>query len=57
MARSLAVLGLIDEIRIYLHPVVLGGGKPLFAGPLPRMRLVAHDSMDDDVIRLTYVPR
>ena len=28
LARSLTELGLIDEYRIYLHPVVLGHGKP-----------------------------
>src|SRR5215213_2738356 len=56
LARSVTELGLIDEYRIYLHPVVLGQGKPYFAGPRPPLRLVAHDQMDDDVIRLTYVP-
>lgn len=56
LAHSLTELGLIDEYRIYLHPVVLGQGKPYFAGPRPRLRLVAHDQMDDDVVRLTYVP-
>ncbi|WP_027057756.1 dihydrofolate reductase family protein [Mesorhizobium loti] len=56
VARSLTDLGLIDEYRIYLHPVVLGGGKPYFAGPRPPLRLVAHDRMGGDVIRLTYVP-
>jgi dihydrofolate reductase len=28
LAQSLTELGLIDEYRIYLHPVVLGHGKP-----------------------------
>lgn len=56
LAQSLTELGLIDEYRIYLHPVVLGRGTPYFAGPRPRLRLVAHDRIDDDVIRLTYVP-
>lgn len=56
LAHSLAELGLIDEYRIYLHPVVLGQGTPFFAGPRPPLRLVAHDQVDDDVIRLTYVP-
>jgi dihydrofolate reductase len=56
LARSLTELGLIDEYRIYLHPVVLGGGKPFFAGPRPKLRLTNHDRMDGDVIRLTYVP-
>ncbi len=56
LARSLTDLGLIDEYRIYLHPVVLGRGTPYFAGPRPPLRLVAHDRIGEDVIRLTYVP-
>ena len=56
LAQSLTKLGLIDEYRIYLHPVVLGAGKPYFAAPRPPLRLVASDRMDGDVIRLTYVP-
>ena len=56
LARSLGNLGLIDEYRIYLHPVVLGGGKPFFTGPRPPLRLVASDRIGEDVIRLTYVP-
>lgn len=56
LARSLTELGLIDEYRIYLHPVVLGGGTPYFAGPRPPLRLMSHDRIDEDVIRLSYVP-
>jgi dihydrofolate reductase len=56
LAHSLTELGLIDEYRIYLHPVVLGHGTPLFAGPRPPLRLLTHDRIGDDVIRLTYVP-
>ncbi len=56
LARSLTELGLIDEYRIYLHPVVLGHGTPYFAGPRPPLRLMTHDRIDEDVIRLTYVP-
>jgi riboflavin biosynthesis pyrimidine reductase len=56
LAGSLTDLGLIDEYRLYLHPVVLGRGKPFFAGPRPPLRLVASDPIGDDVIRLTYVP-
>jgi dihydrofolate reductase len=56
LAQSLTELGLIDEYRIYLHSVVLGRGKPYFAGPRAPLRLVTSDRMDGDVIRLTYVP-
>jgi len=56
LAQSLTELGLIDEYRIYLHPVVLGQGKPYFAGPRPPLRLMSHDRIGEDVIRLTYVP-
>jgi dihydrofolate reductase len=56
LARSLTDLGLIDEYRLYLHPVVLGRGKPFFAGPRPPLRLVASDLIGEDVVRLTYVP-
>jgi dihydrofolate reductase len=56
LARSLTDLGLIDEYRLYLHPVVLGSGTPFFGGPRPPLRLAASDRMDENVMRLTYVP-
>ncbi len=56
LANSLSELGLIDEYRIYLHPVALGQGTPYFAGPRQPLRLKAHDLIGDDVVRLTYVP-
>jgi riboflavin biosynthesis pyrimidine reductase len=56
LARSLTDLRLIDEYRLYLNPVVLGRGKPFFAGPRPPLRLVASDLIGEDLIRLTYVP-
>jgi dihydrofolate reductase len=56
LVHSLTRSGLIDEYRIYLHPIVVGSGKPFFAGPRPPLHLVASDLMGDDVIRLTYVP-
>lgn len=56
LARSLTDLGLIDVYRIYLHPVVLGHGTPLFAGPRPPLRLVGNERIDTDVVQLTYVP-
>ncbi len=56
LARSLTDLGLIDEYRLYFHPVVLGTGTPFFAGPRPPLRLVSTDRVGEDTVRLTYVP-
>jgi dihydrofolate reductase len=56
LAGSLTDLGLIDEYRLYLRPIVLGRGKPFFTGPRPPLRLVASDRIHEDVIKLTYVP-
>jgi dihydrofolate reductase len=56
LARRLTELGLIDEYRIYLHPVVLGQGQPYFAAPRSPLRLTAHDRIGADVMRLVYVP-
>jgi dihydrofolate reductase len=56
LAGCLTNLGLIDEYRLYLHPIVVGRGKPFFTGPRPPLRLVTSDRIAEDVIRLTYVP-
>jgi riboflavin biosynthesis pyrimidine reductase len=56
LAQSLSEASLIDEYRLYLRPVVLGGSQPFFAGPRPPLHLVASDLIADDVIRLSYVP-
>ncbi|HET9866340.1 MAG TPA: dihydrofolate reductase family protein [Nitrospira sp.] len=55
LAKSLTDLDLIDEYRIYLHPVVLGQGTPYFAGPRPPLHLAAVDRIDEEVIRLRYL--
>jgi dihydrofolate reductase len=56
LAQSLTDLGLIDEYRLYLHPIVLGHGKPFFAGPRPPLRLATSERIGEDVMKLTYVP-
>ena len=55
LAGSLPQLGLIDEYRLYLLPVVVGSGKPFFAGPRPPLRFVSSERISD-AICLTYVP-
>ena len=56
LAGTLTDLALIDEYRIYLHPVVLGGGAPYFTGPRPPLRLQDQRRIGQDVVRLSYVP-
>src|SRR5271168_2736559 len=56
LAGSLTNLGLIDEYRLYLHPIVLGRSKPFFSGPRPPLRLVTSDRIGEDAISPSYSP-
>lgn len=56
LARSLTDLGLIDEYRIYLHPVVVGSGDPFFTAARPPLRLKSSEQIDENVLKLIYVP-
>jgi len=56
LARTLTDLGLIDEYRLYLHPSVLGHGSPFFTGARPPLHFIGSEQIDDNVIRLAYVP-
>lgn len=56
LASSLSALGLIDRYCIYLHPVVLGRGTPFFASPIPPLRLLSADRMEEGIVKLVYAP-
>jgi dihydrofolate reductase len=56
LLRSLLGAGLVDELRLYLHPLVLGAGKRLFAGADDRTALELADShaYENGVVSLSY---
>jgi len=57
LAGQLASAGLIDEYRLYLHPVVLGGGKPFFSEGLSlNLSLLGKEMLPQDVVMLRYGP-
>jgi dihydrofolate reductase len=47
---------LIDEFRLFVHPVVLGGGRPLFPAAERRigLQLVQARTFDSAVVHLHY---
>jgi dihydrofolate reductase len=51
-----ALSPLVDEYRLYIHPVVLGQGTPFFAGARPPLRIASSDRIGEAAIRLTCVP-
>jgi dihydrofolate reductase len=58
MAQSLARLGLLDEYRLYLVPVVVGGGTPFFAaGQAHELEFLGMEKLPQDVVLLRYRPR
>jgi dihydrofolate reductase len=58
LVQTLMRHDLIDEYRIHVHPIVLGGGTQLFpSGGLPAtLRLTGSRTLDSGVVSLTYVP-
>jgi dihydrofolate reductase len=58
LAPGLTALGLIDEYRLAINPVVLGAGLPLFRSGAPRLklRLTGHHIFRNGVIFGFYRP-
>jgi len=56
LAATFLRLGLVDELRLYVHPVVLGAGRHLFSdsGGDLRLRLVGTRSFGSGVTLLHY---
>jgi dihydrofolate reductase len=58
LLQTLIEHDLVDEYRIWVHPVVLGSGKRLFTehGRGAKLRLVDTRIIDTGVVILTYQP-
>ncbi|HEX7254733.1 MAG TPA: dihydrofolate reductase family protein [Gaiellaceae bacterium] len=58
LVRSLIELGLVDELRFMIDPVVLGGGKRIFGedGTRRPLRLVESEVTMTGAILATYAP-
>lgn len=56
LAASLTELDLLDDYRIVIHPVVLGGGPKLFLEPKDRigMKLTDSRTFDSQTVLLRY---
>ena len=57
LVRSLLADGLIDELRVLVHPIVVGHGARLFEDTSPHaLELVSNEVFSTGVLNLTYAP-
>jgi dihydrofolate reductase len=56
LTTSLLNAGLIDELGLAVHPILLGAGKPLFSGIQKRVRtkLIDSKSYSSGLVSLSY---
>jgi len=56
LVHGLAEHGLVDDYRLMVYPVILGGGKRLFAdeGKMASLELVDSKTAGDGIVMLTY---
>jgi dihydrofolate reductase len=54
LIASLIDEGLLDELRLIVHPVLVGGGTPFYAGPRGALELVAAEPAAEGRLHLTY---
>jgi dihydrofolate reductase len=58
LVRALMEHDLVDELRLMVHPIVLGGGRLVFGDGMPKrtLRLADTRTFSSGVVVLTYHP-
>lgn len=57
LVRFLLTNGLLDELHLLVHPIVVGHGQRLFEDtPTHPLKLTGHDVFSTGVLNLTYAP-
>jgi hypothetical protein len=56
LVRTLSELDLVDEYRLIVHPVLLGGGTPLFQATRRQLHLTRTTQLGKDIAVLCYEP-
>lgn len=58
LVRAMLEDRLVDELHLFVFPLVLGGGQRLFAqgAPAIKLALTASESYDNGVVHLAYRP-
>lgn len=59
LATQLLRAGLLDELMLFVHPAILGRGRPLFDDPIDTVELdlIEHAEYDDGVVLHRYAVR
>lgn len=58
LAASLVAHGLIDEFRIAVNPIILGGGAPLFKqGERIKLKLLDSRVLSSGIVIVRYAPK
>ena len=58
LVRSLLQADVLDELKLMIHPIVVGSGKRLFpdGGELKKMKLIDSKTTSTGVVIVTYQP-
>ena len=54
LASQYVDAGLLELLRVTVVPTILGAGLPLFAAPVPPMKLLGTSAFDNGMVELSY---